>query len=109
MQFGFVLYTPCLYCQRHTVTPPVFSLLLLRMATTKANTYRLYLNDDSAALMGKICDTTGLTQSDLLSKVVVAGLSAIAVNRHRITLPLKFEIVEEHNDLALPQGASRRR
>lgn len=52
----------------------------------KANTYRVYLNDEMAGLMGKICESTELAQSDLLSKLVAAGLAAVKANNGRITL-----------------------
>lgn len=52
---------------------PCFSLQPMHMASpVKANTYRVYLNDEMAGLMGKICESTELAQSDLLSKLVAA-------------------------------------
>ena len=67
----------------------------MRMASpVKANTYRVYLNDEMAGLMGKICESTELAQSDLLSKLVAAGLAAVKANNGRITLPLRFSITE---------------
>ena len=71
----------------------------MHMATAvKANTYRVYLNDEMAQVMGDICEATELAQSDLLSKLVAAGLAAVKANQMRITLPLRFSVA----DAALP-------
>lgn len=66
----------------------------------KPNTYRVYLNDEDSALMVKICQTTELGQSELLSKLMSAALRAVASNDCRITLPLRLKISEgeEKND-----------
>jgi hypothetical protein len=61
-------------------------------STTKANTYRVYLNDDNAGTMGAICKATELSQSELLTKLVVAGLQCVKADGYRITLPLRFEM-----------------
>lgn len=63
-------------------------------ATTKANTYRIYLNDENAGMMGDICQATELSQSELLTKLVVAGLQCVKANNNRITLPLRFSMAD---------------
>lgn len=63
-------------------------------ATTKANTYRVYLNDENAGMMGAICEATELSQSELLTKLVVAGLQCVKANNNRIVLPLRFSMSE---------------
>lgn len=63
-------------------------------ASTKANTYRVYLNDENAGLMGKICEATELSQSELLTKLLVASLQSVKANNYRITLPLRFSMID---------------
>ncbi len=63
-------------------------------ATTKANTYRVYLNDENAGMMSDICEATELSQSELLTKLVIAGLQCVKANGCRITLPLRFGMLD---------------
>ena len=42
----------------------------------------------------KLSDDSGITQTQLFDVVMKAGCDAIAKNNHKISLPLKFEIVD---------------
>lgn len=76
-------------------------------ATTKRNTYRLYLNDEDAGLMLKAAEVTELSQAEVMSKLLSAALRAIAKNDFRMPLPLKFEIVEPSTPKDLPPKVRR--
>jgi len=76
-------------------------------ATTKANTYRVYLNDENAGTMGAICQATELSQSEVLTKLVVAGLQCVKANGYRITLPLRFSMTETPLESESPPNRKR--
>jgi len=59
----------------------------------KPNVYRVYLNHEDTLRMKSICAATELGQSELLSKIVVAGLRSIEENHNAISLPLRFSVV----------------
>jgi hypothetical protein len=59
---------------------------------TKPTTYRVYLNDEDTARMKSLCDTNELGRTELLSKLVTAGLRALESDGGRITLPLRFVV-----------------
>ena len=59
----------------------------------KPTTYRVYLNDEDTARMKTICDATELGRTELLSKLVTAGLRAIESDGGRITLPLRLVVM----------------
>jgi hypothetical protein len=64
----------------------------LRMSAVKPNMYRVYLNQEVAARMERICGKTGLGQSELLTKAVASALEAIEKNGGTFALPLKLEV-----------------
>ncbi|MBI1842723.1 MAG: hypothetical protein HYR88_17930 [Verrucomicrobia bacterium] len=68
----------------------------------KAFVQRLYLNEGDAALAKKIADGTGESFSWLLSKIVSAGLKAIAEKGGRVELPLKLEV--PHKETRTPKS-----
>lgn len=67
------------------------------MNATKANTYRIYLNEDDARQMKDIAEFTELGHTELLSKLVSSGLRCLTENNKRIPLPLKFRIDDGHS------------
>lgn len=69
------------------------------MATqTKGNTLRLYLRDEELALLQKLTEVLEIPQTEIMSRIMTAGIRALSQAGHRMPLPLKFQI-----DEALPQ------
>lgn len=66
----------------------------------KPTTYRVYLPEPEDALMRAACERTELGQTELLSKLVKAGLHALADVDFRVTLPLRFTL-EDSGSLML--------
>lgn len=56
------------------------------------NTYRIYIGEESARQMAEICTTTELGQTELLTKIVRAGLQSIHEGGCAVTLPLRFHL-----------------
>lgn len=59
------------------------------MSDTKPTTHRVYLNEEEQALMRAICARTELGHTELLGKLVSAGLKAVAANGETFRLPLR--------------------
>lgn len=65
------------------------------MDNVKGNTRRAYLSDEDMELLKQISVATGLSQVEVLTQVIHAGLGAIEDNGRRISLPLRFETIQE--------------
>jgi len=60
-----------------------------------AEAFRCYVDAEAGKQMTEICQKTELGQTELLNKIVKAGLQALHENGSRITLPLRFQVVHE--------------
>lgn len=63
--------------------------------TLGAEAFRCYVDSESGKQMTEICQKTELGQTELLNKIVKAGLQALHDDGSRITLPLRFQVVRE--------------
>lgn len=61
----------------------------------KGKPSRLYILEDDEAALEKLCESTGLTSTMVMTLLVSAGLKAACENNYRLPLPLKFKIVQE--------------
>lgn len=77
----------------NTKTPPrQIVQIQLRMEPTKPNVLRLYVNSENMARLVKICEVTGLSQAEAISKAAQAALEAIEANGNTFTLPLRLQV-----------------
>ena len=60
---------------------------------TKPTALRVYLNDEDTQRMKSLCSMNELGQTELLQKVVNAGLRALEASGGSITLPLRLAVV----------------
>lgn len=60
--------------------------------TKKGKPTRLLIYEVDEPLLEKLCENTGLTTTDVLSKIVHAGLVALEENGYRMSLPLRFSL-----------------
>jgi len=60
----------------------------------KGKHVRLYVLEEDEAPLEKLAETTGLTQTMILTKLVSAGLKCCTEQGYRLPLPLKFEMAE---------------
>lgn len=58
----------------------------------KPTTFRVYLGDDDESLLRDICSYTELGQTELLSKIAVAGIRTLMHNGRQVQLPLRFTV-----------------
>ena len=78
--------------------------MLLDMATqTKGNVLRLYVKDEELVALKAITEAVEISQTEVMSRIMTAGIRALHVAGNRLPLPLKFQIVEE----SLPLPAAR--
>ncbi len=63
--------------------------------TLGGEAFRCYVDAASGKQMTKICEQTELGQTELLNKIVRAGLQALHDDGCTITLPLRFAVVRE--------------
>ena len=61
---------------------------------TKGNTLRLYLRDDELTQLGELTEALEIPQTEVMSRIMTAGIRALVENGKRMPLPLKFYIVE---------------
>lgn len=75
-------------------------------AQTKGNTLRLYLRDEELEGLRKLTEALEISQTEVMSRIMTAGIRALREAGNRMPLPLKFELVE--GDCAKdPQPPSR--
>jgi len=81
------------------------------MPAIKRNTYRYYLSQEQAEVMQRGLAKTELSQSNLLTMIVVAGLRCLDASEWRFTPPLKFKLQDDVvslNEPARPRTTYRR-
>jgi len=79
------------------------------MATqTKGTTLRLYLRDDEVEGLQKLTEALEIPQTEIMSRIMTAGIRAIRDAGNRMPLPLKFQIVEGVPEKSNPVTKSRR-
>lgn len=76
------------------------------MPNLKRNTYRVYLDEQDSALLGRAIEATEFKQGELLNKLTSAALRALAENGNRFTTPLKLRIVDTAIALNEPEVKS---
>ncbi|MCX8156625.1 MAG: hypothetical protein N3J91_09295 [Verrucomicrobiae bacterium] len=64
----------------------------------KGTTRRLYLTDEDLMRLKKLSETTNLSQSEILTQIVHAGLVSIEANQNRIVFPLRFKILDREEE-----------
>ena len=64
------------------------------MATTKGNTLRLYLRDEELQALQKLTEALEIPQTEIMSRIMTAGIRALKEAGNRMPLPLKFQVVE---------------
>lgn len=60
----------------------------------KPTGFRIYLSAVEVEQLAKVCERTELGHSELLTKLSKAALRAIVENGSRITLPLRFALID---------------
>jgi hypothetical protein len=79
------------------------------MATqTKGNTLRLYLRDDELELLQKLTEVLEIPQTEIMSRIMTAGIRAIRDAGNRMPLPLRFGILEALPEESKPSNKARR-
>lgn len=67
----------------------------LVMATqTKGNVLRLYVKDEDLEGLKAITEAVEISQTEVMSRIMTAGIRALHEAGNRLPLPLKFQIVE---------------
>jgi len=61
---------------------------------TKGNTLRLYLRDDEMEALQKLTEVLEIPQTEIMSRIMTAGIRAIREAGNRMPLPLRFHISE---------------
>lgn len=65
------------------------------MATpTKGNTLRLYLRDEELEALQQLTEVLEIPQTEVMGRIMTAGIRALQEAGNRMPLPLKFEIKE---------------
>jgi hypothetical protein len=78
-----------------TAHSPTFDSVKKTARTLGGEAFRCYVDAASGEQMTKICEQTELGQTELLNKIVRAGLQALYDDGCTITLPLRFAVVHE--------------
>jgi len=77
---------------------PLAGLLLtiwIMANQTKGNVLRLYLKDEDLAALKAIVDSVEIPQTEVMSRIMTAGIRACKEAGNRLPLPLKFSVMEE--------------
>jgi hypothetical protein len=61
---------------------------------TKGNTLRLYLRDEDLQALGQLTEALEISQTEVMSRIMAAGIRSLMENGKRMPLPLKFRIAE---------------
>ena len=65
------------------------------MATqTKGNVLRLYVRDQELASLTELTEILEIPQTEIMSRIMTAGIRAIKEAGNRMPLPLRFQIAE---------------
>ena len=69
--------------------------------STKGNSLRLYLRDEDLKALSALTEALEISQTEVMSRIMTAGIRALAEQGNRMPLPLRFEVAVE------PAGATR--
>jgi hypothetical protein len=61
---------------------------------TKGNTLRLYLRDEDLQTLQQLTEVLEIPQTEIMGRIMTAGIRAIKEAGNRMSLPLKFQISE---------------
>jgi hypothetical protein len=76
-------------------------------AQTKGNTLRLYLRDEEMEALQRLTEVLEIPQTEIMSRVMTAGIRALKDAGNRMPLPLKFQVVEAFPAVK-PESKTRR-
>lgn len=63
-------------------------------AATKGNVLRLYVRDEELKGLKEITDYVEIGQTEVMSRIMTAGIRALVESGNRLPLPLKFQVVD---------------
>lgn len=55
---------------------------------------RLWVSQDDISDLQKLAKATGLPQVEIMTRILSAGVRCVVLNGYKLTLPLRFRIVE---------------
>ncbi len=61
---------------------------------TKGNTLRLYLRDEEMEALQKLTEALEIPQTEIMSRIMTAGIRALKEAGNRMPLPLRFQLSE---------------
>ncbi len=61
---------------------------------TKGNMRRLYLRDEDVTALNAITEALEISQTEVMGRIMAAGIRAIKDAGNRMPLPLSFEVVD---------------
>ena len=61
---------------------------------TKGNVLRLYLRDEDLEGLKAITEAVEISQTEVMSRIMTAGIRALREAGNRLPLPLKFKVAE---------------
>lgn len=61
---------------------------------TKGNVLRLYIKDEDLRILQAITEAVEIPQTEVMSRIMTAGLRALKEAGNRLPLPLKFQVSE---------------
>lgn len=67
---------------------------LCMAAQTKGNVLRLYIKDEELKALKAITEAVEIPQTEVMSRIMTAGIRAITEANKRMPLPLKFRVVD---------------
>lgn len=66
------------------------------MSGVKGTSRRVWLQDAEMESLKKLSEDTELDQTDVLSKIIRAGLMALAANGNTFSEPMRFALLAKH-------------
>jgi hypothetical protein len=63
-------------------------------AQTKGNVLRLYVKDEDLEGLKAITEAVEISQTEVMSRIMTAGIRALREAGNRLPLPLKFQVLE---------------
>ena len=77
-------------------------------AQTKGSVLRLYLKDEELEALKAITEAVEIPQTEVMSRIMTAGIRALKEGGNRLPLPLKFQIAEQQPETERPTAKLRR-
>jgi hypothetical protein len=77
------------------------------MAKIKGTSRVVWMGDDEIKILQTTSDNVDLPQTQVLSRIVSAGLKAIASTGNRLDLPLKFNVVKTEDSARWQETESK--